>query len=310
MNYPLLVNEFYSHVWAMRPEKLLAIKGLVDMWASGVKLDETEVKARLEAEGISAASRARAATSPGTVALIPILGTISHRVNLMSNMSGGTSIEKLTSQFRTALADPNVKSIVFDVDSPGGSVDGVPELASEIYQGRQQKPIVAVANGSAASAAYWLASAADELVVTPSSQVGSIGVFCAHQDVSKALEAEGVSTTLISAGKYKTEGNPYGALDPAARAAMQDRVDSFYGMFVKAVAQGRSATQVSVREGFGEGRMVLAAAAVKENMADRVATLDEVLSKYGVTTQTPMQRMAAEQPARAMARRRRELELL
>jgi ClpP class serine protease len=97
-------------------------------------------------------------------------------------------------------------------------------------------------------------------------------VFAVHEDYSKALEAEGISVTLVSAGKYKTEGNPYQALSGEAKDALQSDVDKFYGMFVKAVAQGRGATQESVRNGFGEGRMVMAQDAVKEGMADRVAT--------------------------------------
>jgi len=182
------------------------------------------------------------------------------------------------------MQDARVKAIIFDVDSPGGSVEGVTELASEIYNARKKKPSIAVANAQAASAAYWLASAAGELVVTPSGQVGSIGVYVAHQDESKALENEGVRITLISAGKYKTEGNPSEPLADEARAAIQSKVDDYYTMFVKGVAQNRGSTQAAVRDGYGQGRMVLASQAVKLNMADRVATLDDVLARYGAST--------------------------
>jgi signal peptide peptidase SppA len=293
MKYANIVAEFYSRVWAIRPEKLYLIDQLIRLRASGQRFTEKEIRQRIGADAF-AGPRSQGG-SPGTVALIPIVGTISHRMNMMGNISGGggTSIEKLTSQFRGALADPNVKAIVFDVDSPGGSVDGVAELASEIYDGRKQKPIVAVANAQAASAAYWLASAAKELVVTPSGQVGSIGVFAAHEDLSKALETEGVKVSLVSAGKYKVEGNPYEALSDEARAALQDKVDQYYGMFTRGVAQNRGTSQAKVREGFGQGRMVMAQDAVKQNMADRVATLDEVLAKYGVSSASPARTAAA-----------------
>jgi|GEM_PF-768249 len=281
MKYAHIIAEFYSRVWALRPEKLHAINELIRMRADGQKFTAEELRERIGAGPTSPRPRA---STPGTLAMIPVLGVISHRMNLMADISGGTSIEQLTAQIRAALADPAVKAIVLDVDSPGGSVDGVAELASEIFEARGQKKIIAIANGMAASAAYWLASAADEFVVTPTGAVGSIGVFAAHQDLSKALEAEGVKISLISAGKYKTEGNPYEPLSDEARAEMQSKVDAFYGMFSKAVARYRGATPADVRSGFGQGRMVMAADAVRENMADRVATLDDVLAKYGAST--------------------------
>ena len=172
-----------------------------------------------------------------------------------------------------------MKVIVFDVDSPGGEVEGVPELAEEIGKSRGQKKTIAVANSVAASAAYWLAAPPGELVVIPSGQVGSIGVFVAHEDVSKQLDAAGVKVSLISAGKFKVDGNPYEPLSDSAREDLQGKVDSFYGMFVKSVARGRGVSQASVREGFGQGRMVMAADAVDSKMADRIATMDETIAR-------------------------------
>jgi signal peptide peptidase SppA len=157
-------------------------------------------------------------------------------------------------------------------------VTGVDELSKMIYDARGSKPIVAVANHLMASAAYWIGTAADELVVTPSGEVGSIGVFAAHQDVSAAMEKEGVKTTLISAGKYKTEGNPFEPLTDEAHASIQARVDDYYSMFTKAVARNRGVNVADVRGGFGEGRVVGAQQAVSLGMADRVATLDDVIS--------------------------------
>jgi signal peptide peptidase SppA len=177
-----------------------------------------------------------------------------------------------------AVNDARIGAIVFDVNSPGGSVTGVDELSKMIYDARGSKPIVAVANHLMASAAYWIGTAADELVVTPSGEVGSIGVFAAHQDVSAAMEKEGVKTTLISAGKYKTEGNPFEPLTDEAHASIQARVDDYYSMFTKAVARNRGVNVADVRGGFGEGRVVGAQQAVSLGMADRVATLDDVIS--------------------------------
>ena len=138
---------------------------------------------------------------------------------------------------------------------------------------------MAVANHLAASAAYWIATAADELVVSPSAEVGSIGVFAAHEDMSAALEKEGVKVSLISEGKYKTEANPYEPLSEEARAAVQSRVSEYYDAFVKAVARNRGVKAADVRGGFGEGRTVGARQAVQLGMADRVATLDETIAR-------------------------------
>ncbi|HXI43115.1 MAG TPA: S49 family peptidase [Bryobacteraceae bacterium] len=311
MKYGHVYTEVFRKPWAILPEKFNTIAEIVTLRAMGEKMTEEEIRERLNAASHpEAAAASRNGKNYGTVALIPVYGVISQRMNLMTQISGGTSIEKLTSQLRTALSDTNVSAIVMDVDSPGGGVEGVPELADEILAGRSQKKIIAVANGMAASAAYWLACCATELVVAPSGQVGSIGVFAAHEDMSKALEQEGVKVSLVSAGKFKTEGNPYEPLTDEARAALQAKVDEFYGMFVKSVAKGRKVSQESVRSGYGEGRMLLAGAAVKEGMADRIATLDDVLGKLGVKAATPAAVAENASPAVAALRRRgRELDL-
>jgi signal peptide peptidase SppA len=278
MKYRHICAEVFNKPWAILPEKLGIIAELIALRAAGEKLTEEQIRERIGAGPRSSPS------APGVVAMIPICGVISNRMNMMSQISGGTSVEKLTSLFRSALADTNVKAIVFDVDSPGGSVEGVPELADEIYAARGKKKMVAVANTMAASAAYWLASCADELVVTPSGAVGSIGVFATHEDLSKALDADGVKMSLVSAGKYKVEGNPYEPLSDEARANLQSQVDAFYSMFTKAVARNRDATTSAVQNGFGQGRMVLAADAVKEGMADKVATMAQTLARFGVAS--------------------------
>lgn len=314
MKYSRIVAEFYRQSWALREETLFAMQELIRLQAfEGLKWTPEEIRERIEAANaasgyqteerkgarfvaqdkfddaqdslpMQAANGKRNAAAPGSVAVIPIRGIISQRMSMMSEISGGggTSTEKLTGQFRQALEDGNCKAIVFDVDSPGGSVAGVTELASEIYNSRGKKPSTAVVNSMACSAAYWLASAAKEVVCTPSGQAGSIGVYMIHQDVSEAYAKDGVKNTIIKAGKYKTEGNPYEPLSDEARAALLSNVEDYYGMFVRGVAQNRGTTQAAVRDGYGQGRSLLATDAVKQNLVDRVGTLDDVLGKYGV----------------------------
>jgi signal peptide peptidase SppA len=169
------------------------------------------------------------------------------------------------------------------------------------------KPIVAHVNATGASAAYWIASAADEVVVTPSGQVGSVGVFSAHDDVSKMMDELGVKTTLISAknSPYKVEGNPYEPLGDDARDYMQGRVDEAYGNFVKALARNRNVAQSHVNENFGKGRMVTAPEAVERGMADKVGTLHETLQRFGSSLYPP----PGKRKSFARDRERRALEL-
>lgn len=260
--------------WALRPETLTAILEVLALRSTGDRLSREEIDAR-----VGARAPVTGTVKTGGIAVIPIHGVISHRANMFSDVSGMASIERFRARLRESLADSSIGSIVLDVDSPGGAVDGVPEMAEELRDFRGQKPIVAVANTQAASAAYWLASQADELVVSPSAEVGSIGVFAAHEDWSAALEDVGVKTTLISAGKHKVEGNPFEPLGEEARAAIQARVDDYYSMFLSAVAKGRGVKVSAVRGGFGEGRMVGAEEAVRVGMADRIATLDQTLTR-------------------------------
>lgn len=227
----------------------------------------------------------RAATQAGgEIAILPLRGTIRPRGSFLSMLfGGGGGLQSFREAFREAVADTNVEAIVIDIDSPGGLIDLVPEASAEIRAARGTKKIVAVANTLAASAAYWIAAQADELVVTPSGMVGSIGVFTIHEDFSKMEQMMGISTTLISAGEYKTEGSPYGPLSKGAQAALQDQVDQLYAMFTGAVAEGRGVKQEAVAAGYGSGRIVLAGDALQIGMVDRVETLEDTLARLGST---------------------------
>ena len=155
------------------------------------------------------------------------------------------------------------------------------EFAQQLFEarGRGTKRIVALVNGMAASAAYWIASQADEIISIPSGMSGSIGVFTAHEDLSVALEQNGVKMSLIYAGKHKVDGNPFEPLSDEHRAFMQGRVDEAYAQFVKDVARGRGVTPAEVRTGFGQGRALTAKDAKAAGLVDRVATVDETLAR-------------------------------
>ena len=276
MRYERILSYVQGTPWAVMPETLGIMCDMLAFRANGGTLSKEDIRARLDAAE-ERQSVGRVLT--GGVAVIPLVGVITPRADIFQEVSGFASLEKFRARFRSALKDDQVASILIAIDSPGGSVDLVPETAAEIFDARGQKPVTAIANTLAASAAFWIGASAKEFVATPSGEVGSIGVFGAHIDISQAEEMAGVKTTLIAAGKFKVEGNPFEPLTDDARAAIQARVDDFFGMFTRGVAKARGTTAAKVRDGFGEGRIVGAVDAKAEGMVDRVATLEETIAR-------------------------------
>jgi len=292
-----ILQSFCEHPWAILPGKLSILEEIALRHARGEKLDAQEVQARIHGGERPAARRVE------RVAVLPLFGTIFPRANLMTDVSGATSAEMFGKQLQALVDDPEIDAIVLDVDSPGGYAAGIDELSSLVYGLRGRKPMTAISNHTMASAAYWVASAADEVVVSPSGQVGSVGVFAVHQDYSKALENDGVKTTIIKQGRYKAEANPYEPLGEEARAAIQGSVDETYEAFIGALARNRNVEIDQAREGFGQGRMISARQAVSMGMADRIATLEDVLRGYLQNSPTKTvdsaQQQGSSDPARA-----------
>lgn len=229
------------------------------------------------------------------VAVVPVYGPISKRPNFLTLLFGGATTEAISTQLKSLVADPGVKAIVLDIDSPGGTVGGMIELAEEIRGMRGTKPIFAVANPLMASAAYCIGAQAGEVIATPSSLTGSIGVFMLHMDYSRMLEQGGVKPTFIQFGENKTLGNPMEPLSDDARSEFQRIVDSAGRDFVRAVANGRKVTQSTVMEKFGQGLIFTAQDAVRHGLADRILTLDEVLAGLGASTSAARGRSRAQQ---------------
>jgi signal peptide peptidase SppA len=247
-----------------------------DVWPS--LLDAARLPAPV---GLAIPPAAAPAQPQGGVAVIPLTGVITPQGSFLSFLFGGSPGGLLTfrEQLDAAMASSDVSSILIDVDSPGGLVDQVPETAAAVRAAAAVKNVVAVADTKALSAAYWIASQASEVVVTPSGYAGSIGVYRVHVDESGLNDQLGLKVTYVSAGKFKTEGNPDEPLDETAQEAWQTAVDDLYGQFVGDVARGRKTSAEAVRAGFGEGRSLGAQRAVDAGLADRVATFDDVLSE-------------------------------
>lgn len=304
--YPNILRAVLATPWAIDHDSVAwaAIVDVLALRSAGRGLTDEEISARIA--GAQNGPRQGGGRSGGGIGVyqLPIYGVITPRGNMMARSSGGTTAESILTEFRAAMADPAVDGIVLDIDSPGGAVEGVDELAAEIRTSRGTKPIVAVANYMAASAAYWIASAADEIIASPSSMVGSIGVFTAHDDISEAQAKLGIKRTVISAGKHKAEGALGQPLSDEALAHVQGMVNDHYSAMTTAIAKGRTYgdRKVSVEtvrgSTYGEGRGVLAKAALAAGMVDGVDTLDNTIRRVarGIATSQRQSALAAYTP--------------
>jgi len=306
-----LLGLIESYVWAMEPRALATLYRAAADGSLGAVLEQQRQEAATmraeakilvdallagqtlaEVEALRSAGRPRAIK--GGIATVSLKGVLAPPHPILQMIFGiEHPLVAFERDVKTALSDPDVGAVILDVDSPGGVVDGIPEAASTLRSLRGSKPIVAVANSMAASAAYWLVAQADEVSVTPSGAVGSIGVYATHRDMSGSMKLMGVETTLVSAGKYKTEGNPWEPLSDEARAAIQHDVDHFYGLFTADVAKGRGVKQADVKDGYGEGRVMNAKDALAAGLVDRVETIGEAASR--------LSRRSAGTPATARA---------
>ena len=211
-------------------------------------------------------------------AIVPIRGELVNRGAWLGASSGLVSYEGLRHSLRNAAADPNARSIVLDIDSPGGQVTGMAETSDLMRAIAEVKPVVAVANGLAASAAYGIASAASRIVVGRDAHVGSVGVVWLHADRSRQLDKAGIKVTLVHAGARKVDGNPFQPLPDDVRGEIQGRIDAAYDGFVGLVMAGRpQLTDRAIRD--TEARLYEGRQAVERGLADDVSTFDAAVAE-------------------------------
>ena len=257
---------------------------------------------------VSGEAQDRTQIGSGALAVVPVMGPLTHRPRLF----GGMSMQALASQVHQLSRHPDISTIVFDMDFPGGTVAGLDELAAVIRDVALRT--IAVSNTLMASAAYYLASVTDEIVVAPSALTGSIGTVAMHFNLAGMLEQDGVKVTMISAGKGKTDMNPFEAPSESALVHEQALVDRFFHQFVDTVAKGRQAagrvvTAGMIKRDWG-ARIYTAEQAVEIGMADRVATLDQVVAQLAgrpapARTRAVSAVVSTEQTRRLNADRRR-----
>lgn len=205
------------------------------------------------------------------VAVVPVHGPLFRFANLFTRISGATSMEMLAKDFRAALDDPAVNAVILDIDSPGGEVDGLADLGEQIFSARDSgKPIMAYISGAGASAAYWIASAAQGIVISPTGQAGSIGAVTTLLPNKADGRVEFVSS--VSPKKRADLSTADGITE------IQQRADALGQVFVETVARNRSVSIDTVLSDFGQGGMLVGQAAVNAGLADRLGTFEEVLS--------------------------------
>ena len=225
-------------------------------------------------------------------AIIPIHGPITARNTFFSLFAGGTSLETLAKDFREALSNEDVKSILFDIDSPGGVAVGPFEFAEMIYNARGQKPIYSYIGRNGSSAAYWLASSTEKIIVNPSALVGSVGVVTTipvqeqpDQDGYKNIEIVSSNAALKRPDPKTKEG----------LAEIRRELDDLESTFIESIAKYRSITPEIIKADFGGGGVVIGSQAINKNMADALGTYEEVLANLNQKFNSNNQIMSKEQ---------------
>lgn len=288
-----VMDRLFGQPLFLHPQKAEIIAGVI-LSRSGINrvlaLDapiETIAEAAIEGPEASrfVGSRRRADGSGGLarvkdgVAVIDVVGSLVNRGAWVGASSGLVSYEGIGAQVDAAVEGAKkgeIKGLVIDINSPGGEATGMFAAAEKIRSARAFLPIVAVVNDMAVSAAYGLASAANEIVISPTSLVGSIGVVFMHADRTKEKKKAGIVETAIYAGANKVLG--VGALTPEARASFQSMVNTFYERFLETVEAGRGERTTAEAARATEASVYIGQEAIEKGLADRVGTFDEILS--------------------------------
>lgn len=263
--------------WAIVPEKLLEIQAVYRTHLRGEKIDLSVIEARL---GKPLSNEPKPYDVVNGVAVLEMEGIVAKRMSLFSKISGGVSTYHVQEQFAAAMNDPKVHSLILNIDSPGGGIDGTAELANMIYSQRGEKPVVAFTDGMMCSAAYWIGCASDAVYISgDTAQVGSIGVVASHMDISEAEKMLGIKTTEIVAGKYKRIASRHAPLSKEGRATIQEMVDHVYSAFIGDVAKHRGVSEEQVLEQMADGKVFFGRQAISAGLVDGVSTIEELIGK-------------------------------
>ena len=274
---PLIMQNFLNTPLAILPAKAEEILEILQSKNTGELLRNEEFMA-LAKERMEGGPNYNVEDG---IATIQIYGMLSKRMNMLMALSGGTSYEMFNKDYNAALDGSDVKGLFLYFDSPGGTIDGMVDSANLIYGSRGRKPIVAFTDGTMASAAYLMGSAADYIYAangtTP--QIGSIGIISVHLDYSKAYEKEGIKPTVFTAGKYKAIMNKYEQLDSTDKDYIQAELDYVYTAVVNDIARNRSMTVEMANSEMAEGRVFYGNQAWDAGLIDEVLTREQAMAR-------------------------------
>lgn len=283
-NYlPHLAGRVFGVPLLIQPQKLSVI-----LQAIGPRLGLRQAEIEIERLGVPVVARMPVdeeddavrsqkpyLETPDGIGVISVSGTLVKKASWLDAASGLQSYQSIRADFQDAVGDPRIQGILLDVDSPGGEVGGLFDLADEIYGARAEKPCFAIADDDAFSAAYAIASSAQRLFVTRTGGVGSVGVIALHLDQSGFDEKAGRKYTAIYAGARKNDFNPHEPLSGSAKDELQAEIDRLYDMFVGTVARNREMKPALVRN--TEAGLCYAEKAISAGFADQVGTFDDAL---------------------------------
>ena len=278
----MTVLDVLNAPWAILPNRLEEIQAIYAARSRGEELDIAAIEARIGRP--LGADQQQGYEVRNGAALIPLHGVLAQRMNLMTNMSGGTSTELFARDVQTAAADPTVKAIILLADTPGGTVAGTQSAAAAVRAARGTKPMATMVQDLMASAGVWIGSATGLVVLASgTAQVGSIGVVATHQDISQREQALGVKTTEIVAGKFKRAASQYGPLTETGEQMIQDQVDYLYSLFVNDQAVDRGVSVDKVLSDMADGRMFIGQQAIDAGLADQISSLDMLIAQLTAT---------------------------
>jgi signal peptide peptidase SppA len=277
---PYLASRVFGTPLLIHPRKLEVILSVVGP-RMGMVVPETSAHQLAQITPPERVMRSDLQTP--NIAVISILGTLVRRTGAMDAASGLTSYASISAQIDAAINDPNVDAVLLDIDSPGGEAGGAFDLADEIVSARSTKPIWAVANDDAFSAAYAIACSAERIYLTRTGGVGSIGVIALHVDQTQRDALDGYRYTAIYAGDRKNDLSPHLPLSNEASTALQTEVDRLYEMFVTTVATNRGLDVQTVRD--TQAGLFYAGDAIEAGFADAIGTADDALRALAMEVQ-------------------------
>ncbi len=273
MRFANIITELYIRPWVIKSTMHNKMCEIVNKHIDGTAHTQDEIITIFEEE-----KKSDILQYYGDTAIIDINGVIGRKVSALEKSCGVVDVADISDVLDYAVNDDAVSGIVLRIDSPGGTVAGVPELAGEIRAASQTKPVVSFVDGMAASGAYWLASQTNAIIATQSSVVGSIGVYMALLDESKWFEQNGLKQEVIKAGKYKGMGIEGTSITEDQRKLLQSEVDEIHAMFKAAVQLGRG----TIADEIMQGQDFFGVKGVDVGLVDGIGTMDQAIDLISI----------------------------